>query len=213
MTDLYPVIMAVPPDLADLTRGEKQRALSRLARRPLALSALKTGLTLPTVLEKDGRGAPRPVDGLWWSVTHKPEFVAGIVSSRKTGIDIEKIAPWSPALLKKIADPAERALFVDDPGIILFRCWTAKEAVLKAEGRGLGGLSRCRIERVVNDKLMRIVFDQNAWLVEQCFFHGHVAAVVKNRTDRVFWKLLNEKGEEIPWESAGRMMPPPASAG
>ena len=122
MKYLYPVIMTVPAAVSGLRRAERQRALSRFAREPLTVSADKAGLTLPALLEKDRRGAPLPADGLWWSVTHKPEFAGGIVSTEKTGIDIEKIAPYSPALMKKIVSPEEARLFDADSTDILFRC-------------------------------------------------------------------------------------------
>lgn len=190
--------MAVPAALSGLPRAEKQRALSRYARMPLAVSAQKSGLLLPAVLEKDHHGAPLPANGLWWSVAHKSDFVAGIVSSQKTGLDIEKITPSSPALLNKIAGSAEQRLFKDDSLTLLFRCWTAKEAVLKAEGKGLAGLAGCRIEEVLSKKRLVVVFDKNRWIVEHCFFNGHLAAVVKDKTDRVQWTLLDEEGQERP---------------
>lgn len=199
MNRLYPVIMAVPEDLAGLPRAEKQRALSRYARTPLAVSAEKSGLSLPDVLRKDHRGAPLSADGLWWSVTHKPDFVAGIVSLEKTGIDIEKVGPFSPALLKKVASPEEQGLFDGDEPTMLFRCWTAKEVVLKAEGTGLAGLARCRIDEVLSHTRLAVVFDKKRWLVEQCFFNGHLAAVVRNKTDRVQWTLLDTDGKETPF--------------
>jgi 4'-phosphopantetheinyl transferase len=201
MSALYPVIMAVPEAVSGLPRAAKQRALSRYARTPLAVSANKAGLILPVVLEKDRRGAPLPAGGLWWSVTHKSGFVAGIVSSEKIGIDIEKIGPFSPALLKKVVSPEEQGLFDGDEPTMLFRCWTAKEAVLKAEGRGLAGLSQCRVEAVVSDTVLAVVFGNHHWIVEQQFFNGHVAAVVKNEDDRVFWTLLDADEKEMPLDN------------
>jgi 4'-phosphopantetheinyl transferase len=198
---LYPVIMAVPAAVSGLRRAERQRALSRFAREPLTVSADKAGLTLPAPLEKDRRGAPLPSGGLWWSVTHKPEFAGGIVSTEKTGIDIEKIVPFSPALMKKIVSPEEARLFDGDAPMTLFRCWTAKEVVLKATGRGLGGLSRCRVEAVVSPATLAVSFDCYLWSVEQRFFSGHLAAVAKKEDDCVFWTLLDADGKEIPLDS------------
>ncbi len=197
MNVLYPVIMAVPEALARLPRPEAQRALSRLARQPLALSALKKGVRLPAVLEKSRQGAPLPADDLWWSVTHKPEFVAGVVSFRQTGIDVEKIVPVSSGLFKKIVSPEEQSFFDCNPQTVFFRCWTAKEAVLKAEGKGLAGLNRCRIDDVLDDSCLTVTFDNTRWLVEQWPFNGHLAAVVKEKTDRVQWTMLDADENEI----------------
>ena len=197
MSMLYPVIKAVPAFFSGLPRAERQPALSRLARRPLAVSARKTGVSLPAVLEKNRLGAPLPAGGLWWSVTHKPDFVAGIVSFGKIGIDIEKIAPVSPSLLKKIADPEEQGLFDSDTQTMLFRCWTAKEAVLKAAGKGLSGLGRCRVANVQSDTRLIVTYDKTRWLVEQYHFCGHLAAVTSGTDDRVHWTLLDEEDNEI----------------
>jgi len=164
------------------------------ARTPLAVSAQKAGLPLPAALEKDERGAPLPVNGLWWSVTHKSDYVAGVVARQRIGIDVEKITPFSPSLLNKIVSPEERRLFSEDPPTLFFRCWTAKEAVLKAEGKGLADMSRCRIEAVLSDTELAVVIHNTRWLVEHWFFNDHLAAVVKSGFGRVQWTLLDKSG-------------------
>lgn len=68
------------------------------------------------------------------------------------GVDLEFIRPvsWEP-MLNMLARPEEasaiRAALAERPGLEpFFRCWTAKEAILKAGGTGLkGGAPRIRL--------------------------------------------------------------------
>ena len=196
MEILFPVIMAVPPAYSDLPGGERQRALSRYARMPLAVSAQKAGFVLPVDPGKDERGAPRPAGGLWWSVTHKPGFVGGLVSRGRIGIDVEEIVSVSDGLFKKIVSPAEERLFDGDRWLTFFRCWTAKEAVLKATGRGLGGLAACRVAAVADARRLALVFADTPWMVEHFYFAGHLAAVAATAKMAMQWTLLEAPAEE-----------------
>ncbi len=65
--------------------------------------------------------------------------------NRRVGIDIEYLRPlaWEP-MLAMLSAPGEaeqikRASDEDAPPSTFFRCWTAKEAILKAAGTGLKG--------------------------------------------------------------------------
>ena len=106
---VYPVILSVPASAKELTRRERVKYLSRHARRALKISAEKSGIQLGELLKEDN-GSPLPFDGNFWSVTHKPEYVGGVIASELIGIDIEKIRPCSKALFKKTADDREWAL-------------------------------------------------------------------------------------------------------
>jgi hypothetical protein len=81
--------------------------------------------------------------------------------------------------------------------------------VLKATGRGLSGLSRCRVEEVVSQMEMAVSFDTYLWFVEQCFFSGHLAAVAKKEDDRVLWTLQDPDGKETPFDKFERITPWP----
>ena len=105
-TTIYPVILRVPEEKRDLKGREKVRYLSRYARDALSLSAEKSRIVLSR-LPKDDDGIPQPVDGNYWSLTHKSEYVGGVVGRTKIGIDIEKIRSFSPGLFKKTANPEE----------------------------------------------------------------------------------------------------------
>ena len=175
---IYPVILAVPDTAKALTPKERVKFLSRHARRALEISAEKSSIRLDA-LEQDERNAPLPFNGTYWSITHKNEYVGGVVCPSPTGIDIEKICSRSESLFRKTADEGEWAL-ADKTFTTFFRYWTAKEAVLKAAGIGLRDLSKCRISRVPAPHHLDVEYDGNKWQIEHHFFNSHIASIVRN---------------------------------
>ena len=182
ITVLYPVILPVPADTYNsMVIRDRVRFLSRHARKALTISAAKQNIALNTdVLQKDEQGVPLPMDGWYWSLTHKPQYTGGIFASAPIGMDIEKIKDCTRGLREKIADNAEWALSGPDLRDTFFRYWTAKESVLKVTGAGLSELSQCRISKIINDDQLLILYRQTEWLTEHFRFDGHMASVVKN---------------------------------
>ena len=187
---IFPVILAVPERERNLNGRQKVAALSALARFALEISSRKSGVNIGS-LTKNEDGAPVPFDGNFWSVTHKTEYVGGVIAQTETGIDIEKIKPCSKALCNKIAGPPEWALSESDRYILFFRFWTSKEAVLKAAGKGISGLSDCRIAKIISDTSLTVNYSNRIWEIRQYFFGTHIVSVVTNGFD-VEWSLLNE---------------------
>jgi len=184
---LYPVILAVPDKEQKLTGREKVANLSNHARRALEISAQKSCIELGD-LTKNENGAPLPFGGNYWSLTHKPRYVGGVIAPTQIGIDIEKIRPCSEALFRKTANESEWGLSDADSFKLFFRYWTSKESVLKASGTGIRDLSKCRIVQIIDHNHLVTNYEDRKWLIEHFYFDGHIASVVKNDFD-VEWTI------------------------
>jgi len=176
---IYPVILAVPDKEQQLKGREKVSFLSKHARKALEISAKKSHVQLGN-LKKDEKGVPLPFNGHYWSLTHKPKYVAAVIASAPIGIDIEKIRSCSKALFRKTARDSEWKLSDTDPFILFYRYWTSKESVLKASGTGIRDLSKCRIIRILDDNHLVIDYRNQEWLLEHFYFDEHIASIVKN---------------------------------
>ena len=176
ITTLYPVLLPVPQADRRLNGRDKVKALSRLARLALMKSCEKSGFCLDT-FPKNEKGVPLPVGGVHWSLTHKSDMVGGVAARLPVGMDLETIRPVKDALLAKVAGEDEWQLVSGDRQKAFFRFWTAKEAVLKAVGKGMVGLSRCRVVEIVDDTRMMLTYDKTRWPVAHFWFEDHVAAL------------------------------------
>ncbi len=189
-TTLHPVILSVPANARQLPPRDLVVYLSRHARKALRLSAEKSGFDMVEPLKgKDGQ--PLPTNGIYWSLTHKPEYVAAVVARRPIGIDVEKIAERKTvALFNKVADASEWALIGARSWEGFHRYWTAKEAVLKAEGTGLRGLSDCRVIGIQDTFNLIIQVGGRRMAVEHHYFNNHIASIVKS-ADNICWAIVN----------------------
>jgi 4'-phosphopantetheinyl transferase len=176
---IYPVILEVPESKLRLKGADKVRFLSEFARVALKRSALRLGVVLPELKKKEN-GAPIPRGGIHWSLSHKSGCVAAVAAPTPVGIDIEKIRPVKEGLAERIAAPDEWHLFPGEGLSDFFRCWTAKEAVLKAAGVGIAGLSECRIVSAQRRERLSVVFESIFWTVRFHSFGGHLASVAVN---------------------------------
>ena len=178
MNTIYPVILAVPDNKRNLSGRDRVSYLSKYARDALKISAQKSHIYLSNLL-KDENGVPQPCGGNYWSLSHKPAYVAAVVAPERIGIDIEEIRTCSESLFRKIADHREWGLADTDKFKLFFRYWTAKEAVLKAVGTGLKDLSKCKIAQIIDENNLAIDYMNKRWLIEHLFFNGHIASVNK----------------------------------
>jgi len=185
------VIIAVPDSIKNSKGRPKIEALSQFARKAACLSALNLGAK-NILFEKDASGVPQPHHGFYWSVTHKPDYVAGVVSRKPVGIDIERIKPVTDALFQKIVHPDEKKQFKHKDDCSkkkqFFRAFTAKEAVLKKTGVGIKGLSRTKIKTVIDKTHLIVKFEDENFLVEHFYLDDHIASVTKDLFD-VQWRV------------------------
>ncbi len=172
--------------------------LSRLARTAAGRSSELSGFPVMVFEKEEHSGAPKPAGGIYWSVSHKPGAVGGVVSKRHVGIDIEKIKTVSSALYKKIVTPEEQLLFFSSSGppgahspdaVIFFRVFTAKEAVLKKIGIGIKGLSRAKVVRVTGTTGLIVQYQERKYPVEHFYIDDYIASVTKDLFD-VQWTIV-----------------------
>ena len=181
----------MPENIRSLKGRAKVSALSRFARKSAMASSLKSKLEID-IFKKDNAGVPEPFNAIFWSVTHKLDFVAGIVSKKKIGIDIESIKSVkdvSSQLFKRIINSDEQSIFKTcDKNIAFFRAFTAKEAVLKKTGDGIKGLSKAKIKTIIDDNNLIVEYLNKKYLVENFYFDNYLAAVTKDEFN-IKWTL------------------------
>ena len=184
---LYPVILPLLPEDQKLRGRELVQAQRRRARQALARSCEASGITLGP-LEKDERDAPLPFNGTYWSLSHKPQFVAAVVGLTPIGIDIEEITPRNAGIHAYIAGDEEWAL-ADRGWETLFRYWTAKEAVLKAVGVGISHLKKARIHAIPDTDNLLVDYASRLWPVRHYRFGDHIVSVTRDDHE-VVWRLV-----------------------
>ena len=178
---IYPVILAVPDEVGDFKPRDRVKFLSRHARQALRLSAQKSNMTLGE-LKQDETGAPLPSNDVYWSITHKTQYVGGVVAPAPVGIDIERIRNCNPGLFAKTAGRREWALADPDPDPLktFFRFWTSKEALVKTSGTGLKDLRKCQVTRIIDDRHLELHYSERQWLIEHFFFDQHIASITQD---------------------------------
>jgi 4'-phosphopantetheinyl transferase len=186
---LFPVVMPVI-EVGHKPRGkEKVDHLSRSAREVLKLSAAKSGVRLGELL-KDEKGVPCPINGNYWSLSHKPKYVAAVVSKNKIGIDIEEMKPRPDSLFDYVASDKEWEL-KERSWETFFRYWTAKEAILKVIGIGISGLKTCRIISVPDENHIILDYKGHSFLVEQLRYKNYIVSVLKN-DNQIEWVVFDK---------------------
>jgi 4'-phosphopantetheinyl transferase len=180
----HPVLIPVASPAAARTPAcvEQQREHARLA---LSCSAALCGAPADG-WQNDAEGRPLPNLGFHWSVSHKREWVAAVVADEPVGIDVEHILPRRAEILDELAAGEEWEILDDRSWHSFFRLWTAKEAVLKANGLGIGRFRACRLASASDLRHMMLVHEGVEWPVEHCYLPDHVAAIACH-CDAITW--------------------------
>ncbi|MFC1577923.1 4'-phosphopantetheinyl transferase family protein [Thermodesulfobacteriota bacterium] len=186
---IHPVILAVPEEVGEFKPRDRVKFLSRHARLALKLSAQKSKMQLGE-LKQDENGAPRPFNDIYWSITHKTQYVGGVVAPTPIGIDIERIRECSRGLFAKTAGEREWALADAEINslITFFRYWTSKEALVKTSGSGLKDLLKCQVTRIIDDRHLKIRYSDREWLIEHFYFDQHIASITQDAC-QIEWTL------------------------
>ncbi len=184
---LHPVLVPIPQLFPERTprHVELQRARARSA---LQECATLCGAPLQG-WRKSAEGAPLPQDGFFWSISHKRRWAAAVIADHPVGIDIEETVPRRDELKTALAGPEEWGVIGDESWHSFFRLWTAKEAVLKANGLGIGGFSSCVLVDVLDALHMTLKFREEPWRVEHYHLEDHIAAVTC-RTESIHWCVM-----------------------
>lgn len=187
------MLLKVPVSIRELPLNRRGKALGQLARESVFLSARKAGLSMAQFL-KGGQGQPLPWCGVYWSLTHKPFYVAGVVSLCPVGIDIECLKPVSDGLFARICRKEEAILFHDQSlETIFFRCFTAKEAVLKRHGTGLTELGAVCVRQVAGSRHLDVSYKNMFARVEHLELDGHLVSITGDTAD-VIWTTMHMDG-------------------
>ncbi|MBN4058906.1 4'-phosphopantetheinyl transferase superfamily protein [bacterium AH-315-J04] len=190
---LFPVIMPVSQD-APVRTSARVKAQRLASRQALKICSEKCGA--PTSgWEKNEREVPQPNEGFFWSVSHKRNWAAAVIADRAVGIDVEEILPRdNRAVFDELACENEWDIVGGKDWDHFFRIWTAKEATLKANGKGIGAFSSCVVSSMLDDKHLALRFDKADWLVEHFYHDNHIISVTVVGDD-IHW-LVDPKDVE-----------------
>lgn len=178
------VVKLLPENLAsEILQYKKQDDIVRLTVGKYLLRQLVTDLHYKqSILHEyrlDDNGKPQISGFLPFNITHSGQVVACAVlkESGLIGIDTEKIREIEVTKFNKQFPPQEMASILSDPNPqeTFFRFWTMKEAVMKADGRGM----RIPLHSIRLKGEFATIDDRNEqWNLYEIFIHDSVKSHV-----------------------------------
>ncbi|MEE2940284.1 MAG: 4'-phosphopantetheinyl transferase superfamily protein [Planctomycetota bacterium] len=199
--------VVAPTPGQDRSAPERVRAQREAAREALARAAALAGCPDVSFEKTSERGRPRPTPSGWhWTISHDRWFVAGAVrEGGPLGVDLERVALRRRELVERVADREERRLLGEGASALdaagFSRLWTSKEAVLKAEGIGLPGLTLTRLVGVDGRYLTWVEHDGARRAVLHTHLAEHVISLCVREAPappRVVWHLPARERSEHP---------------
>ncbi len=186
---LHPVLVPVPSFAPERTSDQikVQRAASRAA---LTRCAEIVGAPLEG-WKQDPDRVPLPNEGFHWSVTHKRQWTAAVISNAPVGIDIEHLIERRRRTHDHVASEDEWRIAGPDTWDTFYRVWTAKEATLKTHGRGIGKLRVCQVVDASDPPFMTLSYEGHTTRVEHYEHAGHLLAVTGDDR-RVTWHVATD---------------------
>ena len=139
---VLPLLSAAEAKKVLNTRRKETVLLSLAGKYLLREGLLRLGLDPALIKEIHYNEHKRPIidHPLDFNISHSGNLVACALSRHtKVGLDIERIKPYRDSHLHAFFDERERRMILEakDHYQIFYDLWTRKEAVLKADGRGL----------------------------------------------------------------------------
>lgn len=177
---LWAIDLNQPPPVVTLNAAETCRAQRyhrecdrrrfRHARASLRwllggyLSRDPSGLTL----EADRYGRPALIDVSFdFNLSHSEDLALLAVSPHRLGIDLEYRHDRHLDAMTEACHPLEQSFIQQqpDPTLAFLRCWTRKEACLKADGRGLSlsPSALITLDTISNDWLGLVRVEDRTW--------------------------------------------------
>lgn len=204
MSVVHVVILPIS-DVESLPPPQRARRQSELARVALRRCAELAGAPLEG-WTKDANDVPQPQHGWHWSIAHKPTMAVAAIARVPVGVDVERIVPRrNEGLFDHVADEDEWRIMGGRSWHSFYRLWTAKEAVLKANGVGIGSLGKCRVV-AATDTAVEVAFDGWPRGVHQREIEGHMIGVTFQlgeiawhdiNTDSGLFRVWNEQAEAV----------------
>jgi len=186
MTPVHVVLLNVPhsPDESPRERMSKQRDY---ARRALRQCAELSGAPRNGWAQEEG-GRPIPNGVFYWSLSHTRGLAAAAIATEPVGIDVERIRPRRQDIFTQVGNEEEWKLLGGQDWPAFFRLWTAKEAVLKANGFGIGYLLDCLAIACDAPMRLSLMFRGKPWHVEQLALeHDLLVAVAIQSQRSIVW--------------------------
>lgn len=146
--DVYVSDISALPALSGfelLTEARRAQVL-RYRRREDRARCLVAGLMLRRVLGptqasdviRTPWGKPYLPHGPHFNLSHSGDKVVLLVDESPSGVDVEQVLPYSPAVARRVFTPREQAwLRATATDAAFYRLWTGKESIMKALGMGL----------------------------------------------------------------------------
>lgn len=120
-------------------QGRRECALAYIELQRALRLAFGIDDTSPFAYGAHGKPSLARHPGIHFSISHCRQAVGCLLSNRPCGLDIERIRPVNPALIRYTMNPGEAQAIhsAPSPELMFARLWTRKEAVLKLLGTGI----------------------------------------------------------------------------
>jgi 4'-phosphopantetheinyl transferase len=158
----------------EIDRRETLAGVALLERSLATLGWDSPGLSR---LEYPADGPPGWREGPRFSLSHTDGLIVCVVSDRaRIGVDVERLRPIDPRVLRRVLDAGTFATLVERPAGVL-GAWTAMEAVLKAAGATLRRIAEVRLSAEGSIA----TFDAQTWYLRPLAVpSGYIATVASD---------------------------------